>query len=175
MPFSRRTNFMRALNLFLRLPVSLKTRRTASMVGSNSSSGRNSVRTADSVGKLRNPPPTRTLKPRRARPAPGGIPAANFRQAPKLRRLHSSRRDFHAQHLEARLPLAVRTVLQAERAKLFFGNFAAAELLRTLFKARDLRFYGFAAVPFLDLSCCSASHKPWPANPFLASLSEMCI
>ena len=108
-------------------------------------------------------------------PAPGGILVGNLRQNPELRRLHYSRRDFHAQHLEARLPLAVRTVLQAERPKLFFGNFAAAELLRTLFKARDLRFYGFAAVPFLDLSCCSDSHKPWPPNLFSDALSEKCM
>ena len=39
MPLARNRNFMRAIILFLRLPNSLKTRRTASVVGSNSSSG----------------------------------------------------------------------------------------------------------------------------------------
>src|SRR5260370_32166684 len=63
-PLARKTNFNRAMSLFLRFPVSVKTRRTASIVGSNSSSGRKSVRTAASVGKLPSPPPTKTLKPR---------------------------------------------------------------------------------------------------------------
>ena len=67
-PFARRTNFNRAMSLFLRFPVSVKTRRMASMVGSSSSSGRKSVSTAASVGKLPSPPPTRTLKPRRGVP-----------------------------------------------------------------------------------------------------------
>jgi len=46
----------------------LKTRRMASMVGSSSSSGRKSVNTAASVGKLPSPPPTSTLNPRREVP-----------------------------------------------------------------------------------------------------------
>src|SRR5260370_19971178 len=61
-PLARKTNFNRAMSLFLRFPVSVKTRRTASIVGSNSSSGRKSVRTAASVGKLPSPPPTKTLQ-----------------------------------------------------------------------------------------------------------------
>src|SRR5438034_2401531 len=97
-----------------------------------------------------------------------GVFVGNPRQDAKVRGLQHARGDFYAQHLEARLALTVSAVLQAERAELFFGDGAAAKLLRALFKMRDLRFNGFAAVPFFDFICCCDSHKPWPPNPFLA-------
>src|SRR6266446_8359579 len=74
----------------------------------------------------------------------------NLRQHAKLRGLEHARSDLDAQHLEARLPLAVRAVLQAKRAKLFRSEGAALQLLSLFFKTHDLRFDGFPCVPFFN-------------------------
>ena len=103
--------------------------------------------------------------------AAGGIFVRDLSQDAKLRGLDHAGRDFHAQHLETGLPLAVGAVLQAERAKLLFADFAVAKLLHALFKTRDLRFNGFAAVPFFDLSGCGDSHKH---GPQICSLTKPC-
>jgi hypothetical protein len=66
-------------------------------------------------------------------------------------RFQYARRDLHAQHLEPRLPLAVRAVLQTEGPELFRGDFAALKLLDAFFKTLNLRLDGFSAVSFLDL------------------------
>ena len=85
---------------------------------------------------------------RREMATAGGIFVGDARKDTKLRRLDHAGGNFHAQHLDAGLPLAVGAVLQAKRAELLFGDFAAAELVDALFKARDLRFDGFAPMPF---------------------------
>ncbi len=72
------------------------------------------------------------------------------RQYAKLRRRKHARSDLYAKHLEARLPLAIRAVLQAERAELFRRDGAVLKLPDALFKTNDLRFDGFATVPFFD-------------------------
>src|SRR6266849_2362497 len=64
-------------------------------------------------------------------------------------RLQYARRDLHTQHLEPRLPLAVRAVLQTEGSELFRGDLASLKLLNALLKALNLRFDGFGAVPLL--------------------------
>jgi hypothetical protein len=64
-------------------------------------------------------------------------------------RLQYARRNLHAQHLEPRLPLAVRAMLQTEGPELFRGDLAALKLLDALFKTLNLRLDGFSAVPFL--------------------------
>ena len=46
--------------------------------------------------------------------------------------------NFAAHHLDARLPLAVDAVLQAEWAKLVRGDLAGEEALRLLAKSLDL-------------------------------------
>src|SRR5262249_11364069 len=59
-------------------------------------------------------------------------------------------RNLHAQHLETRLPLAVRAMLQAKRPKLLFGDGTDLELLDALFKTSNLRFDGFRSMPLCD-------------------------
>jgi hypothetical protein len=105
--------------------------------------------------------------------APAGrILVGDASEDAELRRLQHPGGNLYAQHLYARLPLAVGTVLQAERPELLFGDFAAAELVDGLFKPRDLRLNRLAAVPFLDLSGCSDGHKTSPPNLFLNVLHE---
>ena len=82
-------------------------------------------------------------------PAPGRVVVRNIRQDAKLRGLQHTRGDLHPQHLESRLPLAVRAVLQAKGAELLRRDGAALQLLHAFFKARDFRFDRFAAMPFL--------------------------
>src|SRR5882672_771572 len=79
----------------------------------------------------------------------------------QLIRLQYARRDLHAQHLEPRLPLAVRAVLQTEGPELFRGDLAALKLLDALFKTLNLRLDGFGAVPFLDLRQNFHAHDSW--------------
>src|SRR5215467_6848406 len=99
--------------------------------------------------------------------ATGGIFIGNLSEDSELRWLHDPGGKFHAQHLEARLALAIGAVLQAERAELLVRDFATKKLLRALFEKRDLRFNGFAAMPFFYLSCGSDCHFSWPPNLFL--------
>src|SRR5713226_2323449 len=82
--------------------------------------------------------------------APGRVFVANKRQDAELCGREHPRGNLDAQHLEARLPLAICAVLQAKGAELFRRAGPALQLLNALFKTDDLRFDGFAAVPFLD-------------------------
>jgi hypothetical protein len=89
--------------------------------------------------------------PCREVPTPRRILIRNIRQYAKLRRLQHTRRDLHAQHLETRLPLPIRSMLQAKRPKLLRRDGAALQLSSALFKTNDLRFDRLSAVPFFNL------------------------
>src|SRR5260370_35171505 len=84
--------------------------------------------------------------------AAGRVFVANKRQDAKLCGREHPRGNLDAQHLEARLPLAICAVLQAKGAELFRRDGPALQLLKALFKTDDLVFDGFAAVPFFDFS-----------------------
>ena len=81
---------------------------------------------------------------------PGRVFVGNNRQDAKLRGHEHSRRNLDTQHLEARLSLAIGTVLQAKGAKLFRCDGAALKLSDALFKTDDLSFDGVATVPFVE-------------------------
>ena len=71
-------------------------------------------------------------------------------QDAQLFRLQRTGSNFYAQHLEARLPLAIRAVFQAKWAELFRCDRAAQQLLDALFEAAYFRFDGLTAVSFFD-------------------------
>jgi len=89
----------------------------------------------------------------------------------QLIRLQYARRDLHAQHLEPRLPLAVRAVLQTEGPELVRGDLAALKLLDALLKTPNLRLDGFGTVPFLDLGF-KTSTLMIPGSPLLFPRSK---
>ncbi len=82
--------------------------------------------------------------------AAGRVFVANKRQDAELRGREHPCRDLDAQHLEARLPLAIGAVLQAEWPELLRRDGAALQVPDAFFKPDDLRFDGFAAVPLFD-------------------------
>ena len=82
--------------------------------------------------------------------AAGRVFVGNNRQCAKLRGRQHARGNLDAQHLEARLPLAIGAVLQPERTELFWRDGAALQLPDALFKTDDLRLNDFSAVPFFD-------------------------
>src|SRR6266700_962399 len=92
-------------------------------------------------------------------PSPGRVVIGDARQHAKLRGLQHACRDLHSQHLEARLPLSISAMLQAERAELFRGDSPALKLLGALLKAHDLRFNGLATVSSFNFWYCSPCHK----------------
>src|SRR5207249_694108 len=69
----------------------------------------------------------------------GRVRIPNLGEGTELRRCQNPRRNFDAEHLHARLPLAIGAMLQAEGAELVFGNGAAAKLLDALLEYADLR------------------------------------
>src|SRR5581483_10891748 len=97
----------------------------------------------------------------------GRVGIGDVRQHAQLVAIQHARRDLNAHHLDSRLTLAVNAMLQPERAKLFFRDFAAAELADALLKDGDLVSNRFAAVPPLD-ACqpfrCCLRHRLTPKS-----------
>src|SRR6266478_3446554 len=92
--------------------------------------------------------------------SPGRVIVRNSRQHAKLRRLQHTRCDLHSQHLEARLPLAISAVFQAERAKLLRGEDRKSTRLNSSHSQISYAVFCLKKKKHSGLECHSGSIEP---------------